>query len=337
MRKLFFLLVVMIATTVVSAQGLQKVYEGSKDFDQVSAVKINGDFCKVEFKKGDKVNVTTELSANKELDNYNVAMTVTDGVLVVDVNKPTSGWSSHSGFVIVTLPDGVNMDVITSSGYISLAGFKNVNVKAESKSGKINVSNLEGSADLSTKSATITVDNITGDIETSSKGGNQTINNIKGNAEIVSYSGSLIIENVEGNCKGETTDGKLTMKNIQGDIKLKSNSGSMKLSDATGNITSLSGTGSLNLFNVKGVFDITSGKGEVIGTRVEFTASSNIKTTEGKIKLKLNNSKEELAFECQSEKGMMVVYGKAKKKKNKQGKGSILITTYSTTGAQNYY
>nr|WP_321451147.1 DUF4097 family beta strand repeat-containing protein [uncultured Carboxylicivirga sp.] len=337
MRKLYMIFVLLMAITTVSAQGLQKVFEGSKSFEKVSGVKVDGDFCKVEFVKGDKVSVTAELSANKELDGYDVAMDVADGVLNVTVNKPASGWSSHSGFVTITLPDGVNIDVATTSGYITLTDFKSTTVKAESKSGKINVSSIVGNVELSTKTATIDVADITGEVETSSKGGSQTVRNIKGNAKIVSYSGSLIIENVEGNCAGETTDGDLAMKNINGEIKLKTNSGSMKLSDSSGNITTMSGTGSLNFFNVQGVFDITSGKGDVIGARVKFTASSSIKTTEGKIKLKLDNSKEELAFECESEKGMMVVYGKAKKKKNKQGKGAILITTYSTTGAQNYY
>jgi len=127
------------------------------------------------------------------------------------------------------------------------------------------------------------------------------------------------------------------MKNIKGEIKLKSNSGALKLSDAEGTITAMSGAGALNFFNVTGVFDVTSGKGDVVGTRIKFTASSSFKTTEGKIKLKLDHNKEELSFMCESEKGMMVAYGKAKKKKLKLNGGPIIITTYSTTGAQNFY
>ncbi|MCU4165807.1 DUF4097 family beta strand repeat-containing protein [Carboxylicivirga caseinilyticus] len=338
MRKIYLFFVMLIATTsAVTAQSLEKVFEGNKDFEQVSSIKVNGDFCKVEFVKGDKVNVTAELSANKQLDGYAVSMDLAAGVLTVNVNKPESGWSSHSGFVTVTMPDGMNLEVVTSSGYINLADFKNTNLKAESKSGKIVVINLQGSADLSTKSATITVDNITGEVATSTKDGNQTVTNVKGNAKVVAYNGSLIIENIEGACSAETTDGALTLKNIKGQMRMKTNSGSMKLSDSEGTITTTSGAGSLNFFNVQGVFDINSGKGDVIGARVKFTESSSIKTTEGKIKFKLENSKEELSFACVSEKGMMVVYGKAKKKKVNEGKGSIVITTYSTTGAQNYY
>lgn len=327
----------LVMSSLVSAQGLQKVFEANKDFDGVRSINVKGDFGKVSFEKGEKVNVSAELMANKVLDGYNVSMNVTDGILVVEVKKPASGWSSHSGFVNVTIPDGVDINVVTTSGYVTLAGFKDVNLKAETKSGKINVKDLQGSAKLKTKSASIAVANIIGDVSTSSKGGAQTVSQIKGNASIVSYGGELIIEGVEGNCSAETTDGALTLKNINGDIRMKTNSGSMKLSDAKGNITTLSGTGSLNFFNVMGVFDVTSGKGDVAGSRIKFTASSSFKTTEGKIKLKLDNDKEELSFMCESEKGMMVAYGKAKKNKLKTGKGPILITTYSTTGAQNFY
>jgi len=151
------------------AQGLEKVAEANKDFEGVKSINVKGDFCKVSFSKGEKVNVSAELMANKALDGYDVSMGIADGVLSIEVKKPESGWSSHSGFVTVTMPDGLNVDVLTSSGYISLEGFNNTDLKAETKSGKITVSDLVGDVKLKTKSASITASNITGDVSTSSK------------------------------------------------------------------------------------------------------------------------------------------------------------------------
>ncbi len=337
MRKIYTVLSMLAIVSMSFAQTLPTIFESNKDFDGINGVSVMGDFCKITFIKGDKVNVTAELMANKDLEGYDVSMEVVEGLLSVEVKKPESGWTSHSGFVNITVPDGLSLEVYTASGYVTIKDFNNTNVKAETKSGKILLTNLVGDANLKSKSASITASNITGNLQTSSKGGSQTISNVKGGASIVSYSGALSVNQIDGTCKVETTDGALTLKNINGDIKLKTKSGAMKLSDAKGNINALSGAGSVNFFNVEGVFDVNSGKGAVIGNRIKFTAASSIKTTEGKIKLKLDHKKEELSFLCESEKGMMVVYGKSKKKKLKAGKGPIVITTYSTTGAQNYY
>jgi hypothetical protein len=337
MRKIYTILSMLAIVSVSIAQSLPKIFEANKDFEGVSAINVKGDFCKVTFVKGDKVNVSAELMADKELEGYDVSMDLLDGVLTVEVKKPASGWTSHSGFVTLSIPDGLNLDITTASGYVTLRDFNNTNVKIETKSGKIVLANLLGDASVKSKSSTIAIDNVTGKVQTSSKGGSQTISNVKGSATVVAYSGAITIEQVDGYCKAETTDGAITLKNIKGDIKLKTKSGAMKLSDSKGTVNVFSGAGSVNFFNVQAAFDITSAKGAVIGNRIKFTASSTINTTEGKIKLKLDHKKEELSFLCESEKGMIVVYGKAKKKKNKFGKGPIVITTSSTTGSQNYY
>lgn len=337
MKKIYLSVVMLALVSMSFGQSLPKIFEANKDFEGITSVSVKGDFCKIGFVKGDKVQVNAELMADKKLDGYDVKMEVTEGLLTVEVMKPSSGWTSHSGFVTLTMPDGLNVEVLTASGYVTIADYNNINLEVETKSGKVVATNLNGDLRLKTKSATISVDNITGNVITSSKGGSQTVSNVKGSATVVSYSGALQINQIDGACTAETTDGALTLKNIAGDIKLKTKSGTMKLSDAKGTINVLSGAGSVNFFNTQGVFDVISGKGAVIGTRIKFTAASSFKTTEGKIKLKLDHKKEELSFLCESEKGMMVVYGKSKKKKLKAGKGPIVITTYSTTGAQNYY
>lgn len=325
----------LIATSY--AQNLTQVFSANETYTGVKTINVTADFSKVLVEKGSAITLATELMANKDLEGYEVNVSQEADVLNIAVMKPKSGWTSHSGFVNLTVPDGVNLSVKSGSGYITVKGLTANNVKAEAKSGKINVSNVIGDYNLRTTSASITVENVEGKLVTKSKGGSQVVRQINGSASLVTYSGSILAEQINGVLSTETTDGTQTLKDVEGDVKMKTKSGALKLSDAKGTFYSLSNAGTLNLFNVNGVFDLNSTKGAVIGNRVKMTASSSFKTTEGKIKLKLDHDKSELSFLCESEKGMIVVYGKAKKKKNKFGKGPIVVTTFTSTGAQSFY
>ena len=108
MKKMYILTSLMFVIFGVSAQDLVQVFEGSQKFEGVQAVKVLGDFCKVDIKKGNEVSVDAFLKASKQMEGYSVDMVVTDGVLNVTVQKPESGWTSHSGEVVLTIMDGRN-------------------------------------------------------------------------------------------------------------------------------------------------------------------------------------------------------------------------------------
>ena len=336
MKKIVALLFLVLPLTMV-AQDLQVVASANEHFENITSVYVSGEFCKINIISGDAIYVKGELKATKQLEGYAIAFSEEAGELKVNVQKPKSGWTTHSGIVDITLPDGVNLNVVTSSGYITLNGISSSIISAQSKSGKIIADNLEGKVTLKAKSASVKVNTIKGQLSMSTKGGAQVARNIDGAASFYSGSGALLIENIKGALKTETTDGAQTIKEVDGEIYLKTMSGAMKLSNASGNVKSLSAAGTLNLFDVTGVFNLVSTKGAIIGTRVKLSESSSFQTTEGKIKLKMLNSKESLSFVCESEHAYIVAFGKSKKKKLKTGSGAIVVTSVSTTGAQSYY
>ncbi|TRX71574.1 DUF4097 family beta strand repeat-containing protein [Carboxylicivirga sp. M1479] len=321
----------------VMAQDMPVVAEVNQQFENVVDVAIKGEFCKVNVQQGQSVKVTGKMSAAKELDGYAINCSNEAGVLKVEVSKPDSGWTSHSGAVTVTVPKGVKVNIQTTSGYITLNGLAGNTVLAQSKSGKIVASDIQGDVTLKAKSASIKVNNITGQVSLTSKGGEQVARNIKGALSLYTSGGNMLVENIDGSLKTESTDGSQTIKGINGDIYLKTKSGAMKLSEAKGSLGTLSASGTLNLFDYEGSLQLVSTKGSVIGARVKLTESSNINTTEGKIKIKFVNPKEELSFLCESQHAYMVAFGKSKKRKLKWGDGPILVTAVSTTGAHNYY
>ncbi len=335
MRKVLVLLLMVISVNL-QAQDMPVVASENKSFQNVSSIKVIGEFCKVDVNKGDEINLVAELKAAKELEGYGIVCTEEAGVLKIEVTKPESGWTSHTGFVKLTIPEGIKLNIQTTSGYITLKDMVANDVLAQSKSGKIAVSNIRAKLTIKSKSASVKAESIKGQLNMSTKGGSHIVRDVEGAVSLYSSSGAMTVENVKGALKTESTDGAQTIKEVNGDIYLKTKSGAMKLSDAKGTVGSLSVSGTLNLFNIEGVLNLVSTKGSIIGNRINLTESSNLQTTQGKIKLKFLNPKESFTFACQSEHAYIIAYGKSKKKKLKMGDGPIVITAISTTGAMNF-
>ena len=337
MKKFYTLFFMILATISLSAQDLIKVFEAQKRFEGVNQVIVSGEFCKVGINKGDAVQVDAVLNAGKQNDAYKVEMVQEGTILKVEVKIPASGWTSHAGSILVSVPNKVNVDINTTSGYIDVMGVAETVLKAESASGKINVTDMNGEAKLKSKSGAITAQNITGKLSTYNKSGKQEVSHVDGDIVLATYSGDLNAKHINGKVATESTDGAQTLLEINGDVKLKTNSGNLKLSNAKGNVNSVSASGSFKLFDVEGILNLQSTKGEISGSRVKLTASSVFTTTEGKIKFNFDNDRSELSYVCESKNSFIALYGKSKKKKNKTGKGSIVVTATSTTGAQAFF
>lgn len=328
---------IVLTTATLSAQDLVKVFEAKKSFDGVNQVVVLGEFCKVSVNKGEAVTVDAILNAGKENDAYQVEMNQEGSILKVQVKIPASGWTSHAGSIAIVVPAGTNVEVNTTSGYIDLKGLDQGLFKAESESGKITVSDLNGEVKVKSKTAEIKVNNVKGKVSTYNKSGSQFVSHVNGEVVMSSYSGDLDVKHVNGKVFTETTDGEQALLEINGDVKLKTNSGNLKLSNSKGNVISTSASGSFKLFDVEGILTLQSTKGEISGSRVKLTASSSFTTTEGKIKFNFDNDRSELSYICESKNAYIALYGKSKKKKNKTGKGAIVVTATSTTGAQAFY
>ncbi len=337
MRKFYTLFFMILATVSLSAQDLTKVFEAQKGFEGVNQVIVSGEFCKVVVNKGDAVQVEAVLSAGKQNDAYKVEMVQEGTTLKVEVKIPASGWTSHAGSIIISVPNQVNVEVHTSSGYIDVIGIGECVLSAESESGKITIDQMKGEAKLKSKTGSITAQNITGKLTTYNKSGQQEVSQVEGDVVLATYSGDLNARQIKGTVATESTDGAQTLLEITGDVKMKTNSGNLKLSNTKGNVNSVSASGSFKLFDVEGILNLQSTKGEISGSRVKLTGSSAFTTTEGKIKFNFDNDQSELSYVCESDNSFIALYGKSKKKKNKAGKGAIVVTATSTTGAQAFF
>ena len=240
-------------------------------FSGVNSIVVSGDFAKVAIEKGDSVTVKTELQATKQQEGYTISSVVENGILKIDVQKPSANWISHAGSVVITMNDNQNLEVLTSSGYIDVSNLSGATYKLESSSGKITTKNIKGNVVARNKTAIISISNIEGTVEAINRTGPVYIDGVNGKTNAISYSGEVTIDNAKGDVKSETTDSKQTLKNIDGTVFIKTNSGDLKLSDSKGTISSVSASGNLNLFNTTGVFNLTATKGVITSYSIHYT------------------------------------------------------------------
>ncbi len=335
MKRLLLFISIAIFWGSTYAQDVADKKEGV--FTGIKKVLVDADFCTLKMMGHESSDVffTGILKTNENQDAYHFEILQQEDTLRINVIKPEN-WTSHWGELTLMLPVGIDAEVITQSGKVEAEGLNEVKLNIISKSGHVILIDLQGSAWVDTPVGNLTVNNFKGDLKSRTKTGTVDIKTLKGNGDIGCYKGLINISDVQGKLFVDGGTGNLEVEKAEGDITLKSTSGNTKLSIASGNIVCKSFNGDMKLFNTDGVYDVQTSTGNIVGTRVELTASSSFTTTEGNIKIQLD-TKSNLMYELKSDNSYLRAMEKSKKKSLKIGKGDILITGTSTTGSQAYY
>lgn len=316
------------------------VYEIQQEIQDVKHVQIDSRFCKLTIKQTNGKSIFKgKLEAMVQQDGYNFKIDNDGTSRKISVNVPEDGNTSFAGEIEVLLNPETQLDVESSSGYVTIDSINGCNISIKSTQGKITVSKYSGTLNAETKNGTITITDFDGNLSTATSRGDIAVTNISGDANIETSDGNITISNINGNVKSASVAGWQTYQQINGNLTIKGSSGSLKISNMTGNLTIKTLTSPVNLFEVKGKFNIETTRGPIIGTKgITLTESSNFTTTEGKIQLTFTNGKDDLSFDLQSEssKAAIIARGNTKKKKLSFGKGSIMVTGRTRTGGQVY-
>jgi hypothetical protein len=320
------------------AQTTSVVREAANEFEGIKTIKVDAQFSKIDISpiEGNKVQFSGKLISDKQDEAYQLVNSAADGILTIAIKYPAQGWTTHSGEVVLKVPAGVALDIVTTSGAVKLDGLADANVKVVSKSGSLDCTKSKGNIYLESITGAIRATDCSGNVSTKSKSGNQFITRAEGNINANSTEGEITLAQTNGKVQTESTTGKQSIGFHVGDVNSKSVNGSIKISEVKGNIAVISFAGPLNLFKTTGLVNLQSTAGDQVGTRVLLTGSSSFKTTEGKIKMQIDNKTDELTFNLLSESAFIQARGTSKKKKLKLGKGTIVVTGESTTGGQVY-
>ncbi|MGE5676275.1 MAG: DUF4097 family beta strand repeat-containing protein, partial [Mycobacterium leprae] len=177
-----------------------------------------------------------------------VGLQVTPGATTeVKANWPTNLSRIDLNF-IVTVPNGVNVQLKTASGTIHVANIEG-KVTTESASGSISISGVMGSVDLRSASGSIRAQQIAGDLTAAAASGSIRASDVTGKTTATSVSGAVDIVNPGNVVVGSTVSGRLqvTANKVAGDYQLHATSGPVMVtlpSDASVTVKakSISGT-----------------------------------------------------------------------------------------------
>jgi DUF4097 and DUF4098 domain-containing protein YvlB len=174
------------------------------------------------------------------------------------------------GKLYFNVPDGIDLEVHSTSGSIEIQEMECSRLKVGSSSGTVRLSGIQSKVNAGSSSGTINLDNVKGSVFASSSSGSVKLTRIDGDIEASSSSGEIEIQTTHGSMRAQSSSGNIEGDNIRltGESSFRSSSGSIDidfdnpLSDFTFKLSSSSGR--LDIGDVKGQKSLSTGNGRFL-------------------------------------------------------------------------
>jgi hypothetical protein len=313
-RALLTLVVLMLSSSLsscsrtpstVALEAQAESVEETFEYSGVDELQVDGMFFSVEVAgyTGDAVEGRILIPKNLYEGNYvEVVHSKSGGVLEVEVkkNKATIPPVSEKALISIRTPHGVTVNLMTSSGSITVEGIETDAIRLKSSSGKIKAKDLSARIDVASSS------------------GSQDIQQCRGTLTVKSSSGRISVRGVAGNMSVWSSSGSQTYEEIDGNIRAKSSSGRITINKQTG------------------ALEIRATSGRLEGQEVKLTGNSSFQTSSGRISFEFENDFDDFSFDLQSSSGVLRVGESRGKEMLILGNGPIKITGKSSSGSQEY-
>jgi DUF4097 and DUF4098 domain-containing protein YvlB len=193
--------------------------------------------------------------------------------------------------ITVTLPPGLDVAAITSSGDIDLTGVGG-SAEATSASGDVEVSALGGGLKAATASGDLTVSGVGGDASMTTASGDISAQEIKRNAIVQTASGDVELTSVGGDLTAASVSGDVTVEGAAR-VVFSGTSGSAKFTGVRGGVTAAVTSGDVTVEAQPGSpanYEIRTSSGEIVLHFVKSLPGGFIlkaRTTSGEISVDL--------------------------------------------------
>lgn len=195
------------------------------------------------------------------------------------------------------------------------------NIKIDNSSGKVNINSImTNEIKINTSSGNVLLSNINAKIDVKTSSGNIT------SSKIVSKYPVLL----------KSSSGIIIMEDSNTDLEVNSTSGRQFFKNNKGNINTNTSSGNIDIENQEGVFKIKTSSGKISGRNIKVNGDSVFNTTSGDILFVFNNLRDELTFDLKASSGKLEVETQKDNKELIYGKGKIKITGKSSSGSQIY-
>ncbi|RZS98080.1 DUF4097 family beta strand repeat-containing protein [Cecembia calidifontis] len=251
--RLFLIGLVLSSLTSCLGDDLSVVSEIQQDFEGITKIEVDAEFLEVQYTgaSGRQVlSLNAELRSNSN-KKFEVKYRVVGSTLVVTVetnNRLFSGGAKGEGFIRLTGPRNMLLDL-------------------EADSGKVTVENVvSNSAEIEVGSGEIFVKNV-------------AIPRL--NVELVSGRGKL--EDVLGDIEGNVSSGKLEIIRVEGNVEASVSSGEIILRDVTGLVTAQTSSGKIEMSNVRSIGSIYISSGQLFATNSGLSPQTALRASSGNI------------------------------------------------------
>jgi DUF4097 and DUF4098 domain-containing protein YvlB len=333
---IIFSLILWLYPEVIKSQDL--VDQVKESFTDIQTVNVKGIFCNVDVEPGvnGSVSLEGEIRATRKYEDLRIRYEKNGTTLDVWVEKPNSLIGQVKGFLILTVPVSVKLDVKTVSGSIKVEGLGREEMVLSAVSGSISATNIPCQLNVSTVSGSIEASVIDGNLTASAVSGSVTVDDVKGVADLKTVSGSIHAKSVLKSVTAVAVSGSVNVDGALSDVRCKSVSNSINIFNVKGNVSASNTSGSISMTSVVGEVQASSTSGSIRGSSVMLTGNSAFNNTSGSIDIDLQNEAGTLSFDLRSASGSLEAMGMSGSKRMTTGTGPVKITGATVSGSQKY-
>lgn len=176
--------------------------------------------------------------------------------------------------------------------YFTILVPREMSCNASSSGGRVEVSGVEGTHDITSSGGGVKLENLTGSIKARSSGGGVKATNLDGDIHLTSSGGSVTLDKARGNTFARSSGGGVHLNNIHGEVNAQSSGGGVKIEGEVGYVKAKSSGGSvhINTSNLNKEMDLESSGG---GIKAVIQNGKNLgldlDLSSSKVNIKLNN------------------------------------------------
>jgi hypothetical protein len=232
---------------------LDVVSDIQQDFSDITSIEVDGAFLEVEYQgETGKQDVSLDALLKSNSDKrYEIIYNVLDGnklKIEVKTNGGISGNLKAEGYIRLTGPKAMLLDLETGSGRVSAKDVVSTETKLLVGSGEIYAKNISSSL-----------------------------------ISINSSSGNAYGEDMTGKVVSKVSSGNLEILRLDGNIDAEGSSGEIKLSDINGMVNVTISSGKIELEKVKALGKATLSSGQLFATTTGLSAETSLKASSGNI------------------------------------------------------
>lgn len=248
--KLSLALVLFMISAMAFAQNV--LVDTKKNYSGIKKIEVDSGWLTVTYEggSGSEVNVEAYLESNDTAQDI-IFVTVGDVLKITHSRKQNNySWNSRNkGYINITGPEVIALDLKGSSGNITVENVKSETTSLKVSSGNLTATNIGGNLSIRATSGNLNVSEVDGNVAAGITSGNANFSGINGNLDYESTSGSLEANNVKGELNVGLTSGNAKLNNIGSLGSIKFTSGNIRANNAgLGGNTRFSGSsGNFNI------------------------------------------------------------------------------------------